>query len=618
MSEQNPSAKVMNRWIVVVGAILIQLCLGAIYAWSVFTVKLTDNGIDGAMNHYKHMLKVSPNEPRALLALGDVFLAKGITKDKDGNITKVDAETLKEAQKHYQLLLDAKPDWKVLTEQLHGVAKSPDSLEGVLWAIFTLGADQPGTLETMVKSQVSALDTLIEDPKAKVPAGILQYSDKKADYMDKTIGYLMQQVRKNPDDINTHFRLGVALQQAGGYYRFNKKDTQIIFSVGLAMFAIVMALIAGRWQKKVGPKVVALTGGLVLGAGYVLAGLSGNSFTGILIGVGILGGAGIGLGYVCPIAALAKWFPDKKGLIMGLAVAGFGFGALIWIKLTGGFKFGPLDLTPGWTGLYGAWWSVNQVFILYGILFAVLVGLGAMTMVNPPAGWQPAGWTPPTGESAAKTGGIDFSEKQMVGTFQFWILFLTFTAGAMAGLMVIGIIKLFGIDALTANGIDATKANVITGTAMGLFYALFNGFGRIAWGYISGKTGAKNAIVLMSALQGAMMLLFYFIGGNQWGLYLGAAVIGFNFGGNFALFPTATSDLFGNKNVGTNYPWVFMAYAVGGIVGPILGGIMGDIQAWKGAFIPAGIACLAMAALATQLKPPRAPELTTYEELKVK
>lgn len=387
---------------------------------------------------------------------------------------------------------------------------------------------------------------------------------------------------------------------------FSRLQTQIIFSLGLVTFAVVMALVAGRWQKKVGPKKVAIAGGIVLGLGYLLAGFSGTNenpnFMGILVGVGLLGGAGIGLGYVCPIAALVKWFPDKKGLITGLAVAGFGFGALIWIKLTTGFKFGPIDLTPGWTGLFGAGWGALEVFRLYGVLFAVLVIIGAMFTINPPDGWQPAGWQPDLSK-AASTGGINLSEGQMVKTPQFWALFLNFTAGGMAGLMVIGIIAMFGIDSLTANDIEKPKAVIMAGTAMGLFYAFLNGFGRIAWGAISEKTGRKAAIILMSALQGVMMIVFYFIGGTEIGLYLGAAVIGFNFGGNFALFPAATADYFGNKNVGTNYPWVFMAYGVGGVVGPILGGWMGAQKLWLWAFIPAGIACLVASALCLSLKP---------------
>ncbi|MBN1575187.1 MAG: OFA family MFS transporter [Chitinispirillaceae bacterium] len=396
------------------------------------------------------------------------------------------------------------------------------------------------------------------------------------------------------------------LTAADGAFHFTKTQTQVIFSVGLATFAVVMALIAGKWQAKVGPRKVATTGGVVLGVGYLLAGVAGTNFWGILFGVGILGGAGIGLGYVCPIAACVKWFPDKKGLITGLAVAGFGFGALIWIKLTSGFVFGPLNLTPGWKGLYGAGWGVNQVFMLYGILFAVLVLLGASVLKNPPEGWKPAGWTPPTGAAAATSGQANFTTGQMVKTIQYWSLFLIFMIGATAGLMVIGVIGLFGKDALTANGVEAAKATIITGTAMGFFYALMNGLGRIIWGLLSDKLGRKNSIVLMSFLQGIMMILFFFIGGKEWGLYISAAVIGFNFGGNFALFPAATADYFGNKNVGTNYPWVFMAYGVGGLIGPILGGAMGDAKAWSMAFIPAGIACCVAAIIGIALKQPKA------------
>lgn len=389
----------------------------------------------------------------------------------------------------------------------------------------------------------------------------------------------------------------------GPPYNFTKTQTQIVFSVGLLMFAVIMALFAGKWQKKAGPRVVALTGGIVLGAGYILAGLSGTNFLGILFGVGVLGGAGIGLAYVCPIAALVKWFPDKKGLATGFAVAGFGFGALLWVMLTGGFKLGTwVNLSPGWNGLYGMGWSVNNVFILYGILFAVLSAIGSIVLVNPPEGWLPAGWTPPQ-TGAASLGGIESSISEMVHTSQYWILFSTFTVGAMAGLMVIGIIRLFGIEALTKNGFESKTAEDIAKTAMGLFYALLNGFGRIIWGTISEKLGRKNSIVIMSIFQGIMMIVFYFIGGNEWGLYIGAAIIGFNFGGNFALFPAATADFFGNRNVGLNYPYVFLAYGAGGILGPILGGFMGDHQAWIWAFIPAGVGCLVIGLLSTQLKP---------------
>jgi OFA family oxalate/formate antiporter-like MFS transporter len=107
-----------------------------------------------------------------------------------------------------------------------------------------------------------------------------------------------------------------------------------------------------------------------------------------------------------------------------------------------------------------------------------------------------------------------------------------------------------------------------------------------------------------------LVILFPYVAGTKALLYLGATLIGFNFGGNFALFPAATADYFGNRNVGTNYPWVFMAYGVGGVVGPLLGGIMGDAKTWMWAFIPAGIACLAVALMMFFLKPPRGKAVT--------
>jgi OFA family oxalate/formate antiporter-like MFS transporter len=202
---------------------------------------------------------------------------------------------------------------------------------------------------------------------------------------------------------------------------------------------------------------------------------------------------------------------------------------------------------------------------------------------------------------------VEFTSGEMMRTPQFWELFIVFAVGATAGLMVIGIISLFGIEALTSHGMARAQAVVVTGTAMGLFYALFNGLGRIVWGTISDKLGRKSSIALMSLIQGVMMILFFFIGGSEWGLYLCATLIGFNFGGNFALFPAATADLFGNDSVGVNYPWVFLSYGVGGVIGPVLGGIMGDVGNWMWAFIPAGVACLAAATVALALRPPVKP-----------
>jgi OFA family oxalate/formate antiporter-like MFS transporter len=299
-------------------------------------------------------------------------------------------------------------------------------------------------------------------------------------------------------------------------------------------------------------------------------------------------------------------------MITGLAVAGFGFGALIWIYLGQGL---PAWAHISWGGLIKSM-GVANVFLIYGVAFLVLVLIGSVWMKNPPAGWQPKGWSPPpaTDAKAAATGaGMQFESGQMLATPQFYMLWLMFIFGALAGLMVIGIIKLFGIDALKAGGMDAVQASATAGTAMALFYALANGLGRIVWGTVSDALGRKASLVLMMGIQGIVMLLFFYMGSTPALLFLGAALIGFNFGGNFALFPAATADYFGNKNVGKNYGWMFTAYGVGGIVGPIMAGMFKDVGAEKGvdawfpAFIVAGIACLAAAAIGLALKPPRAP-----------
>jgi len=385
------------------------------------------------------------------------------------------------------------------------------------------------------------------------------------------------------------------LTDPSGIYRFTATQTACIFSAGLFTFALVMVM-SGKWLQKTTPRRVAATGGVLLGAGYILAGLFGNTFITQLIFIGLIAGAGTGLAYVVPIAVGVKWFPDKKGLITGLSVAGFGFGATIWVKLAGSW-FGGLLNTTNIFGLPGT----QSVFLIYGVVFTILVLLGSLVMHNPPEGYAPEGWKPPafTTSGSNPIGRIEFTPMEMLKTAQFYRLWVTFIFSALAGLMVIYAIRLFGIDALESRGI--TNAGTIAGTAMA-WYAIFNGLGRIVWGSISDKMGRRNAIVAMTLLQCAVMLSIYhgfIMLGTTFGLILGASIIGFNFGGNFALFPAATADFFGNKNVGSNYGWMFTAYGIAGILGPQIAGYYKDTASginepivWMTPFIIAGIACL--------------------------
>ncbi len=372
---------------------------------------------------------------------------------------------------------------------------------------------------------------------------------------------------------------------------WSKARTQDVFAAGLVFFAIVMVF-AGKLMPKTGPRKLTFAGGIVLGLGYILAGMTGgNDYLSNLLLIGILGGIGIGLAYVVPIAVGMKWFPDKKGLITGLAVAGFGFGAMGWIKIAG--TWGNLIANMG----------LGQTFVIYGIAFLVMIVSGGIFMVNPPDGWLPAGYNPSQQSNTAPGTGNDMNASQMLKTPQFYIIFFLFAASGGAGLMSIGLMKLFPMEALQANGMEALEASAIAGTAMAVFFSLANGIGRIAWGALSDKLGRKLSLIIMLATQGVVMLAFPYMAASETLLYLGAAIIGFNFGGNFSLFPTTTADTFGTKFVGQNYPWVFLAYGLGGIAGPKMGGILGDMGNFPLAFTICCGAVLAAAGLALTLKP---------------
>lgn len=407
------------------------------------------------------------------------------------------------------------------------------------------------------------------------------------------------------------------LTSSEGIYQFSAGEAAWIFSAGLFFFALVM-IWAGRKLATLGPQKLAIAGGFTLGLGYILAGFFGSNFLNQLIFIGVIGGSGIGLAYVVPIAVGVKWFPDRKGMLTGLAVAGFGFGATIWVKWAGSWGGGLLNNLHIF-GLDG----VRSVFILYGLIFAAMVLIGSLFMKDPPEGWLPKGYTPPEANSSKATGEVNFDTGEMLKTPQFYMLFLTFVFSALAGLMVIYCIKLFGIDALTFRELGSLNpsnpefnntmnwASSVAGTAMAI-YAILNGLGRIIWGVVSDKIGRKLSIFLMCLLQGVVMLLLYRLGSTTSTFIIAAAIIGFNFGGNFALFPAATADFFGNKTVGKNYGFVFFAYGIAGIAGPQIAGLFKDAAegadtpaAWITPFIIAGVACIAGAVIILLAKPPK-------------
>ncbi len=387
----------------------------------------------------------------------------------------------------------------------------------------------------------------------------------------------------------------VPLKAAG----WTKADTQIVFSLELAVFALVM-LYAGKLLTKVAPRYLVLASGTLVGLGYIIAGaMGGTNFLAVTLSIGIITGVGLGLGYVVPIAVCMRWFPDMKGLITGLAVAGFGLGATCWGLLAGTYP--NLLLTQG----------IANTFMIYGTTFIVVVAIGSLFMRFPPDGWAPEGYTAPvaTAGVASSSGATDFTISEMLGTSQFYLIFVVFTVASAAGLACIGLIKLYSIEQLTAAGQTPVSANSIAQFAMFVVFPVCNAFGRIIWGTAGDKLGRKNSMLMMIAIQGAIVLAFPILVSQEVGLYICAGIIGFNFGGNFALFPTMTADTFGTKRVGQNYPVVFLAYGLGGILGPIIAGYMGDLHMSPQAFTSCGILLVLCVGLVFLIKPASKPAI---------
>ena len=414
-------------------------------------------------------------------------------------------------------------------------------------------------------------------------------------------------------------------------------ETQVTLPAQIVLAAFALAVIfAGRIQDRVGPRIVATVGGLILGAGLILAKFtelfpSGTALIWLIATFSILGGIGIGAGYVCPIATCVKWFPDKRGLITGLAVAGFGAGA---------FFFAPLAkalIGGGSYELLGAkLFSLPEIgvfntFLILGIIFLVCVVAGAQLLKNPPAGYVPAGWTPPQAKTAAATAvKVECSPMDMVRTPTFWLLWVTYFIACTGGLQIImkasPIWQSFSLGTLTPpiSAVDFGLSATAAAMAVSII-AIFNSTGRILWGIISDKAGRKLTLVVIFVLCGIALIGLDFL--HAYPFFLATvSLIGLCFGGFLALYPALTADYFGTKNIGVNYGVMFTAYGAGGIVGPYLaaslmrvvdkvayqakdsaGAIVEKLFTvgdYRMAFIAAGIAGLIAAGMVMLIRPP--------------
>ncbi len=391
-------------------------------------------------------------------------------------------------------------------------------------------------------------------------------------------------------------------------FGWDRATTQWAFSFALAFFALSM-IPAGRLQDRIGPRKVAMIGGVLLGLSFLLGAMivDGTRPWALYLTYGVIGGTGIGFGYVCPIAASVKWFPDKKGLITGLAVAGFGAGALFFAGPASALLMpsspdhalglgdvlmvglGIMSEVPGGIG-----W--RSFFVMHGVVAAIAVVGGALLLKNPPAGYRPAGWEPKPGSAEA---GNDKDWQQMLDTPLAGVLWLTFIFGATSGLMAIGqwtpmMADVLGGKSLAPDWMGGFGRFV---EPVGIL-AIFNALGRIVWGKVSDLIDRPRAMMIMYLFQGLAFMMLVSVN-SAWAVFLFSALVGMNFGGNFALFPSATADYFGTKHFGVNYGFMFTAYGVAGIMGPVVGGILFDATGkYVLASVFAGILCFLAAATA--------------------
>jgi MFS family permease len=350
------------------------------------------------------------------------------------------------------------------------------------------------------------------------------------------------------------------------------------------VFAFTMIL-AGRCQDKLGPRLTASLGGLLVGAGMVLISLS-QSYAVWLLGFGVLVGVGIGFGYSSATPPALKWFSRAQtGLIAGLVVAGFGLA--------------PVYLAPAAQYLLGHYGLQTSMLIL-GISFAVAICGLAQLLVNPPAGFVPVATSKDSAAATAKAASVDFSTDQILRSPGFYLLWTVYFIGAGAGLMVIGSIS----------GMAKKSMGDMAFVAVAVM-AIGNAGGRVVAGILSDKIGRRWTVVLVTAFQMALMFAAIPITASKGTapvvIVLLATLIGFNYGANLALFPSLAKDYWGLKNFGLNYGILFTAWGVGGLIFPrvqqtLTAAAHGSFQS---SFITAGCLLAAGAVLALFIHPPK-------------
>ncbi len=319
--------------------------------------------------------------------------------------------------------------------------------------------------------------------------------------------------------------------------------SQVTVAFELAILVLGFAAFAGGlWMRHTGPRPVAMLAAALYGLGTAMAGMS-HSLAMLYIAYGVIGGAGLGLGYIVPVATLVKWFPDKRGMITGIAVAGFGAGALITAPIAE-----RLIASVG----------VSTTFVILGIAYFIIILLAAMVMKNPPEGYAPPGFQP---SSARGSGAQEFTLPQALGAWQWYGLWLTLFLNTTAGIAI--------ISQASPMAQEISHVNAAAAAGMVGIISIANGAGRFLWAWFSDAIGRKTVFLSMFLLQSIAFFLLSHVSGFV-PLAILAFIVLLCYGGGFGTMPAFAADYFGPKDIGSIYGLMLTAWGVAGVVGPTL------------------------------------------------
>ncbi|MGE0089887.1 MAG: OFA family MFS transporter [Bacteroidales bacterium] len=348
---------------------------------------------------------------------------------------------------------------------------------------------------------------------------------------------------------------------------FGWSNVQVMWIFSLAIcFLGIGAAIGGMILPKFGPRKLATTGAILWGLGWLIGAtaMSMNSLVLLYIGYGVIGGLGLGLGYVTPVATAAKWFPDKKGFITGMVVMGFGLGALLMSKV----------IAPTFMKMFDG--NLVQVFTYTGISLLVIGVIAGLIMKNPPAGYVPAGFTPPVQSVGSQTSESKLTAANCILSRKFLGMWLVFFLNIAAGIMFIGLQSPMLQDLLKNTGSTLDSAGLAAaGATLIAISSLFNGVGRFFWGGLSDKIGRIQAFRLILGSQILVFALLVWVG-NPWLFGIMVCYVLLCYGGGFGTMPSFVGDIFTAKLMPVVYGVILTAWSVAGIVGPQIAAYIKD------------------------------------------